>query len=239
MLKMNENNQLKRDVFFISISGGKDSTALLLKLIEDKKQIDGIYFVDTQKELPETYEIIKRLSVYCEEKINIPIITLTPQMGRSYYDYFYKVRKKGKYIGQIRGFPKVCFKCWWQRDCKDYLLKKVTKEEIKKGNILYWYVGFTSDELKRCKKYTNQIYPLVNYNMTEKDCMDYCKDKGWLNEAYIKYGFLRMGCYDCPKQKKKDLIQIKNNFPNLWEQMLKDEKDSPHGFHPKFKLGDI
>ena len=39
----------------ISFSGGKDSTAMLLKMIELNYTIDDIVFVDTGLELPEMY----------------------------------------------------------------------------------------------------------------------------------------------------------------------------------------
>ncbi len=43
----------------VSFSGGKDSTAMLLMVIEYGMQIDDIIFCDTGKEFPEMYEHIK------------------------------------------------------------------------------------------------------------------------------------------------------------------------------------
>lgn len=42
----------------VSFSGGKDSTAMLLKMIENNMQIDDIIFLDTTVEFPEMYEHI-------------------------------------------------------------------------------------------------------------------------------------------------------------------------------------
>lgn len=45
----------------VSFSGGKDSTAMLLMMIEKGMQIDDIIFCDTGKEFPEMYEHIKQV----------------------------------------------------------------------------------------------------------------------------------------------------------------------------------
>ena len=44
----------------VSFSGGKDSTAMLLKMIEKGMPIDEIIFCDTTAEFPEMYDHIKK-----------------------------------------------------------------------------------------------------------------------------------------------------------------------------------
>jgi len=45
----------------VSFSGGKDSTAMLLKMIEENMQIDEIIFCDTGVEFPAMYEHIRKV----------------------------------------------------------------------------------------------------------------------------------------------------------------------------------
>ena len=45
----------------VSFSGGKDSTAMLLKMIEEKIPIDCILFCDTGLEFPQMYEHIDKI----------------------------------------------------------------------------------------------------------------------------------------------------------------------------------
>jgi 3'-phosphoadenosine 5'-phosphosulfate sulfotransferase (PAPS reductase)/FAD synthetase len=85
----------------VSVSGGKDSTAMLLRMIDEGIKIDRILFADTGLELPETYFFINRLSCYCESRIGVKITTLRASKGWDYY--FYRVRRTGKYKGLIRG----------------------------------------------------------------------------------------------------------------------------------------
>ncbi len=61
---------MKPKKYVVSLSGGKDSTAMLLKLIEGKRPIDYIIFCDTGLEFPRMYEHINKLEKY----IGRPII---------------------------------------------------------------------------------------------------------------------------------------------------------------------
>ena len=45
----------------VSFSGGKDSTAMLLLMIEKGYKIDEIIFLDTGVEFPEMYEHIEKV----------------------------------------------------------------------------------------------------------------------------------------------------------------------------------
>ena len=62
----------------VSFSGGKDSTAMLLRMIELDYQIDEIVFADTLFEFPELSEYIKRVEKYIGRKITI----LRPAKGK-------------------------------------------------------------------------------------------------------------------------------------------------------------
>ena len=48
----------------ISFSGGKDSTAMLLMMLEKNMPIDEIIFCDTGKEFPQMYDHIDKVQKY-------------------------------------------------------------------------------------------------------------------------------------------------------------------------------
>lgn len=50
----------------VSFSGGKDSTAMLLMMLERKMTIDRIFFVDTTKEYPCLYRHIEKVQRYVQ-----------------------------------------------------------------------------------------------------------------------------------------------------------------------------
>ncbi len=48
----------------VQFSGGKDSTAMLLMMLEKDMPIDEIIFCDTGKEFPQMYEHIEKVQKY-------------------------------------------------------------------------------------------------------------------------------------------------------------------------------
>ena len=79
----------------VSFSGGKDSTAMLLMMIEKGIEVHEIIFCDTTVEFPEMYEHIKKV----EEYIKMPITILKAEHNYEYMMFDY-VKKKGKNKGQ-------------------------------------------------------------------------------------------------------------------------------------------
>jgi 3'-phosphoadenosine 5'-phosphosulfate sulfotransferase (PAPS reductase)/FAD synthetase len=214
----------------VCFSGGKDSTAMLLRMIELNYHIDKIVFADTQHEFPEMYDYINKI----EKLINRPIIRTKPK--KSFDEWFFSVPVKGKYKEQnkIRGFPFSGGGCYWCRESKVRPMFKICK-----GNIVY--IGIAKDEPKRLerKEYKpNSIgtiykFPLNEWGWTEQDCVDYLNEKGLLNPLYYK--FKRLGCWFCPKMNLESLKSVYLNYPELWERLKEYEKHSPHPFRRDFK----
>jgi len=207
----------------VSFSGGKDSTAMLLRMIELKMPIDEIVFADTGLEFPEIYEHIKNIEKIINRKITII------KTDQTWDKWFYGIPKRGKAgeRGLIRGFPLTLFPCWWSRESKFKVLDKYCKGHIR-------YIGIAIDEPRRLKKKENYVYPLADWKWAEKDCIEYLRSKGILKEIHEK--FKRTGCWCCPKQNLESLKILMKDYPKLWEKLKQMEKDSPQGFKPNFSL---
>lgn len=211
----------------VSFSGGKDSTALLLRMLELKMPIDKVVFADTQKEFPETYEFIDKV----EKRVGIKIERIRAE--KTWEDWFYGRYTRGFRKGEIRGFPKCHIVDWCSRS-----LKQVPLHKIEKGNTVY--LGIAYDEKHRVQKVIDRRivkYPLIDWKWTEKDCLEYCKKNDLINPLYSK--FKRLGCWCCPKQSKESLKVLKKEYPELWNKLLKMERDSPLMFKPNFKLSEV
>lgn len=102
----------------VSFSGGKDSTAMLLMMIEKGIKIDEIIFLDTGAEFPDMYDHIKKVENY----INRKIIILKAENNFEYMMLHYE-KKRGKYKGQ-KGYSWPDFRNRW---CTQYLKKSVRK----------------------------------------------------------------------------------------------------------------
>ena len=210
----------------VSWSGGKDSTAMLLRMIELGEQIDGIISADTGFEYPEMYEYIDRIIKY----INRDVTILKAESGL-WDKWFYGKVTRGKYKGKQRGFPFVVNPCWFSREAKIKPLQKAQHD----ADVVC--VGIAFDESKRIKKTNPKIrYPLVEWGWTEQNCADYLEKKGLSNLLYQNLS--RTGCWLCPKQSNQSLYFLWKYHPELWLKLKQYEQDSPQRFKPNKRLAD-
>jgi len=220
----------KEKKHIVNFSGGKDSSAMLLRMIELDMPIDEIVFADTTLELPEMYEWMN----YVEKFIKIRIHKLKPKYN--FDEWFYGKFTKGKNKGRQRGFPLVFGKMCHLRGT--FKVNQLTK--IQKHND-YIYIGIAKDEEHRTnvKTYKNKKYkfPLIEWGWSEQDCMNYLKDN---NFPFPFFNKKRTGCWLCPQQSLESLKTLMINYPKLWKKLKQYEKDSPQGFRTNgFKLQDF
>lgn len=82
----------------VSFSGGKDSTALLLMMLERGMKVDYILFCDTGMEFPQMYEHIERVNAYIGEKYG-KMVTVLKSKNSFEYLLLHILRNKGKRAG--------------------------------------------------------------------------------------------------------------------------------------------
>ena len=68
----------------VSLSGGKDSTAMLLLMIERGMPIDIVLTADTGMEFPEMYDHLAKLDEYLYRERGIHLTLLRPPKGFEY-----------------------------------------------------------------------------------------------------------------------------------------------------------
>ena len=211
----------------VSFSGGKDSTALLLKMIESGMQIDEIICCDTGVEFPEMYRHIERVKKY----IDLPITTLKSEHTFEYLMFEYE-KTKGKGKGD-KGYSWPDFKNRW---CTYLLKQQLINRHLRRYNNAIEYHGITTDEAYRADKNQdgrNIQYPLIDWKMTGQDCLNYCYDKGFRWDGlYDKFN--RVSCYLCPLQRIGELKILYTHYPELWEQMKRLDKKSIEQFNRQF-----
>jgi 3'-phosphoadenosine 5'-phosphosulfate sulfotransferase (PAPS reductase)/FAD synthetase len=201
-------------VNIVSFSGGKDSAAMLLRMLELDYKIDKIVFADTGFEFPELYDYIKKIEKHIGKEITI----LKPEKDL-FKKWFYGKVTRGNNKDKVRGFPLMAFPCWWSREAKIKPLSRIQKEA---DNV---YIGIAYDESHRMSNTDGNLrYPLVEWKWTEQDCVDYLNKKGLFNPLYVNFN--RLGCWFCQKQSKSSLYVLFKNYPELWERMKWWDKES-------------
>lgn len=225
----------KEKVYIVCFSGGKDSTAMLFKLIENNYPITDIICCDTSVEHPEMYEHIRRV----EEKIAPRKITHFKNEKDFNCFMTEHVITKGPRKGQIGyGWPSMR-----NRWCTKYLKEGVVDEYVKqkypsdKYHVIR-YIGIATDEANRAREDEHKLYPLLDFNMAEKDCLQYCYDLGFdwggLYEVYP-----RLSCWCCPLQRIKNLEWLYYNRPQLWQQLREWDKYSHRDFRLDYTLDEL
>lgn len=213
----------------VMFSGGKDSTAMLLRMLELGRRIDEILFVDTTKEFPEMYDHI--LSV--ERFIGRPITRREIQ-----FDYFFSEHEKtkGKNKGE-RGYG-------WPKSNGRWCtaLKRAASAKFLSSlkGIPVEYHGIALDEKHRCERNTGRSirYPLVRWGWTEKDALQYCYNKGfhWTG-LYEK--FHRVSCFCCPLKRLEELRVLREEFPALWKEILEMDRRQKYDFKEGWSLPEL
>jgi 3'-phosphoadenosine 5'-phosphosulfate sulfotransferase (PAPS reductase)/FAD synthetase len=218
----------------VSFSGGKDSTAMLLMMIEKGITVDRVICVDTTKEFPQMYEHIKKVQAMIEP-LKIEIVKID-------FDYFFgeHVTKKGE-----KGYGWPFFRVRWCTGLKVRAIlaklsgnpynPRVEGRKYKLDSSVMSNIGIAFDEKERAKKDKNIKYPLINWEITEKQALEYCYSKGlYWGGLYEK--FHRVSCWCCPMSRIGELRVLYNNFPELWEELEEMDKKSCRKFRGDYSV---
>lgn len=230
----------KPKLHVVSFSGGKDSTAMLLKMIEEKMPIDIILYCDTGLEFPEMDEHIDKVEMYIGRKIT----RIKSEKDFMYWATEYEVTAKTHHDGikpgetYHYGWPNRRIR-FCTRELKTYVIRDYLADLKKEYEIVH-YCGIAYDEQNR-KADLN--YPLINWEMTEADCLKFCYDRGFTwGGLYDIWG--RVSCWCCPLQSLEELKKLRDNRPHLWDKLrdmdrtIREKAILPY-FKWKLTLSDI
>lgn len=227
----------KSDLHVVSFSGGKDSTAMLLRMKELGMKIDMVLYCDTTVEFPAMYEHVKKV----EEYVGIPITVLRSEKDFEYYllEYIPK-RRKGTYDDIGLSFPDHRVR-WCTRVLKTDLIKRYLRDLKKEYNVIE-YVGLASDEQYRLERANNQQehirHPLVEWGWTEADALQYCYEKGFDFGGLYEL-FNRVSCWCCPLQPLSELRVLRKEFPELWAKLLDWQTQTWRTFKPDYSVQEL
>ena len=210
----------------VSLSGGKDSSALLLLMMEKEMPIDCVLYADTGMEFPEMEAHIAKLDDLLYRERGIHIITLRHPHGFEWMMFDIPQQKKRAIERRIAmgqpltgyGWPGMTVR-WCTGQLKTHLIAKEVNRLKKEKNALH-YVGIAADEPARIK---DEIYPLVEWGITEAQALKICYDRGFdWNGLYEIYH--RCSCWCCPFQRIGELKNLRCYHPELWARLRELDK---------------
>ena len=236
-----ENRSTTEGAFFhaVSLSGGKDSTAMLLLMLEKDMPIDAVLTADTGMEFPEMYAHLARVDRLLYEKRGMHITTLRHPEGFEWLMFEQPKQKKSCIERREKagvslygnGWPGMRVR-WCTGQLKTHLMDKEIRR-LKKNRSVLRYVGIAEDEPKRIGK---EVYPLVGWGITEQDALQLCYDRGfdWGGMYEI---YRRCSCWCCPFQRMDELRKLRVHHPELWERLLNMDRRALAQFGQHTPLG--
>lgn len=237
--------ETKPEYHVASFSGGKDSTAMVLHMIERGDHLDEVIFCDTTMEFPAMLRHVEKVKKVIEAA-GIKFTTL-----RAENDFEYQLTQKHlpnrKPTSRHYGVPGRGWGSFKNRWCTKYLKTDIIDEYLENLRERYdiiQYIGIAADEDYRLEKEHNQDanhrHPLRVWGWVEDYALSYCYGKGYdwegLYEIFKneKTGRARVSCWCCPLQNYDSLRVLRRKFPALWDYLLeldaKQWQTYAHGF---------
>lgn len=222
-----------------SVSYGKDSLAMLLKLIEYKKPLDEVIFYDTGMEFQAIYDIRDKILPILE-KNNIKYTELKPKYPFEYTMFDKPVKHRDGTCS--KGYSWCGGRCRWGTTEKNRSISIYLKNKY--GEDYKEYVGIAADEPSRIKDDIHKVYPLfTNWKMSEYDCLEYCYSKGfyWEEDGVRLYDVLdRVSCWCCSNKNLKELRNYYKFLPKYWNKLKEYQSKTNRPFkNNKYTIFDL
>lgn len=228
----------EQDYVVVNFSGGKDSTALLLRMVELGERIDEVVCCDTYKEFPAMYRHVEKVRKVIEGK-GIKFTVLRAEKTFDYYMFEYMPKRKNPNLVGLKGLSWAGSRQrWCTSKLKVEVINRYFGELRKKYNVIQC-IGIAADESYRLERKNNQQdnqrHPLVEWGWSEKDCLEYCYGKGYDWEGLYKL-FSRVSCWCCPLQSLEELRKLRKHFPELWEELKEMDRRTWRTFKPGYSV---
>ena len=194
----------------LSLSGGKDSTALAIFMRDRIPQMEYI-FCDTGEELPETYDYLDKLEAFLGKSIT----RLNPDRPFKHYLQIY------------RGVLPDARTRWCTRNLKIEPFEKFIGD-----THCFSYIGIRADEQHR-KGYISTKpniipqYPFIEAGIRKADVLRILEESGLGLPKYYDWRS-RSGCYFCFFQQRIEWVGLLENYPDLYEKAKQFEKTDPN-----------
>lgn len=227
----------KTKYYIASCSCGKDSLAMVLRLIIEHKPLDEIVFYDTGMEFSAIYRNWEKLKLYAELS-GIKCTTLNPEC-KFLYDMLKREVKNRDGSGVHYGYSWCGGVCRWGTTAKLKALDKYCEERM--ANC---YVGIAADELQRLQKERKpyKLFPLNEWGMTERDCLEYCSmhNVSWKENGVELYDILdRVSCWCCGNKNIWELYNIWRCLPEYWRKLKELQTQISRPFKKNYTIFDL
>lgn len=235
------------EYWVLSLSGGKDSTALGLEWLKCHQQdpitypLHEVITCDTGMEFPTMYEHLDRLKRVFTDA-GIKFTCLKSEKTFEYWMFEYQPKKRNPELQHLKGKSWPTSRVRW---CTSETKNRVIKahlSDLKNRYTVIQLIGLAADEEQRLQREHNQDpthrHPLADWGWTEADCLQYCYDRGF-DWGGLYEIFHRVSCWCCPLQSLEELRNLRKHFPDLWERLLDMEHRTWRTFRADYSVDQL
>jgi hypothetical protein len=208
---------MPKERHIVSLSGGKDSTALAIFLQKNFPHLAYEFvFCDTGEELPETYSYLEKIETYLGKKI----VRLRAE------------RTWDQFLEDFSGYLPSARSRWCTANMK---IKPF--EDYIGDDLVVSYIGIRADENREgyisSKTNITPKYPFKEHGIDKEGVMRILGESGLGLPDYYKWR-TRSGCYFCFFQRRKEWLGLKENHPLLYEKAKQYETSNKDGSAQNF-----
>ena len=239
--------QMKPEYWVLSLSGGKDSTALGLEWLKRHRAdpvtypLHEVVYCDTWMEFPVMMEHINRLEQIFRDA-GIKFTRLMSEKSFEYLMFEYQPKKRNPDLQHLKGKSWPTPRIRW---CTGALKSEVINgylKPLKSQYTVIHLIGLAADETKRLEKKNNQNpnhrHPLMEWGWDEAYCLKYCYDAGF-DWGGLYEIFHRVSCWCCPLQSLEELRNLRKHFPDLWAKLLDMESRTWGTFKDRYSVDEL
>lgn len=206
------------DIVKVCWSGGKDSTASSLLHLDRGDLVSLVCYVPMfDDRIPLISKQHHDFILYAKSRFELLGANVFLVHGLSFVDYVLHVSLKGKFKGQIFGFPTVGRgQCGFKRDSK---LKALAGADSLVGSYDYEDIGIAYDEVSRFGQLSDRKRSiLVELKKTESDCLSLVFDRNLLSPHYGANS--RDGCVLCCNSSVAERSSWLSDYPDALPKLL-------------------
>ena len=187
---------------------------MVLLLLEKGYPLTHVVFYDSGMEFQAIYNVIEQIQRMCIEK-GVAFVYLKAKT-----DFLMEMLIRpisSKKNGEHYGYDWCGGVCRWRTGEKIRTINEFL-QTLNDGRIIQ-YIGIAQDEPQRVREEKGKVYPLVEWKMTEADCLAYCRKKGikWLEDGVDLYDILdRVSCWCCKNKNLTELRAYYHYLPRYW-----------------------
>ena len=235
------NREGYRGINVVAYGGGINSTAMIIGMYRHDIPIDLILFADTGAEKPCTYEFIAVFNEWLKSK-GLPKIKTLKYMDRNGNRLTLECEcLKSKTLPALAyGYKKCSLK--HKRSVQDKYCNRNSRcrKEWAHGKKVNKFIGYDAGESYRVegaiegdatdKKY-NYCYPLYElWGWGREKCIKAIKEEGLPIPP-------KSSCFFCPSMKKEEIIDLRGEYPDLFQRAIEIESNAMPGLKTVKGLG--